>query len=543
MLHELAGRSIPKGMLCNIPRLISQYYLGQPDPREPRQRVAFGTSGHRGSALELSFNEAHVLAIIQAICNYRRGHDIGGPLFLGQDTHALSEAAHSSAIEVLAANAVPTYIAQGGEFTPTPVLSHALIGYNRNPSRGLADGVLLTPSHNPPADGGIKYNCPHGGPAGPEVSAWIAAEANRILAGRNREVKRLNLARARCSSLIQEYDYRTPYIADLENVIDMEAIRSSGLRLGADALGGSGLGYWLPLAEHYGLDLTLLHGEYDPAFSFMPLDHDGKVRMDCSSPQAMGGLVKLKHSYDIAFGNDPDFDRHGIVTPSQGLLNPNHFLAVAVDYLFTRRRSWPGSLAIGKTIVSSTMLDAVAAALPRPLLEVPVGFKWFVPGLAAGTLGFAGEESAGASFLRRDGRTWTTDKDGFIMSLLAAEITAVTGRDPGLAYRTLEERHGRRWYARQDRPCGVEQKQALSALSPEAITVQEIAGRPILAKQVTAPGNQAAIGGLKVITGAGWFAIRPSGTENISKIYAESAQSAAHLKELLVAAEQFLLSL
>ncbi len=539
MLHKLAGRSIPKRMWCDIPRLVSQYYLGQPDPGEPAQRIAFGTSGHRGSSLALSFNEAHVLAITQAICNYRRTRGICGPLFLGRDTHALSEAAHSSAIEVLAANKVPTRIALNGDFTPTPVISHTIVAYNRAGNRALADGMLLTPSHNPPEDGGIKYNCPLGGPAELEISDWIAAEANRLLAGRNHEVRRLNLAQALRTAEIEQYDYRLPYIHDLAKIIDMEAIRASGLRLGADALGGSGLGYWLPIAQHYGLDLTLLHGDYDPTFSFMRFDHDGKIRMDCSSSQAMSGLIKLKNSYDIAFGNDPDFDRHGIVTPSHGLLNPNHFLAVAVDYLFTHRQRWVDTLALGKTIVSSSILDRLAAALSRPVLEVPVGFKWFVPGLADATLGFAGEESAGATFLQQDGSTWSTDKDGFIMSLLAAEITAVTGRDPGIYYRDLEERYGRHWYARLDRPCPPEQKKLLSALRPQDISATELAGWPILQKQTSAPGNDAPIGGLKISTSAGWLAIRPSGTENLSKIYAESTLGAKHLQELQQEAEKF----
>ncbi len=543
MLHKLAGQSIPASMLCNIPRLIAQYYLGQPDSQEPLQRVSFGTSGHRGSSLSLNFNEAHILAITQAICNYRRSADINGPLFLGKDTHALSEAAHSTAIEVLAANAVPTYIAENEEFTPTPVISHAIIGYNRTRKNGFADGIVVTPSHNPPEDGGLKYNCTHGGPADNDVTDLIAAEANRILAGRNREVKRQNYPRALRSASIKHYNYLRPYIADLAQVIDLEAIRSSGLRLGADALGGSGLGYWLPLAQQYGLDLTLLHGNYDPTFSFMRIDHDGKVRMDCSSRKAMGSLIELKDSYDIAFGNDPDFDRHGIVTPSQGLLNPNHFLAVAVAYLFSKRRHWPTSLAIGKTIVSSSMLDRIAAALGRRLLEVPVGFKWFVPGLADETLGFGGEESAGASFLRCDGKTWTTDKDGFIMSLLAAEITAVTGHDPGVFYRTLEEQYGHFWYERQDNPCSPEQKIALSKISPQDITVQEIAGASVQQKLLRAPGNNASIGGLKVVTEQGWFAIRPSGTEAVSKVYAESYQSAQHLQALQSEAKKLLLSL
>lgn len=538
MSHELAGKKLPAGMLVNIPRLIAQYYAGKPDPDEPSQRVVFGTSGHRGSSLKLSFNEDHILAVTQAICNYRKKAGISGPLFLGMDTHALSEPAHISACEVLAANEIPTFYAADNAFTPTPAASRAIIAYNRNRKSALADGIIVTPSHNPPEDGGIKYNMPHGGPADSSTTSWIATEANRLLIAKSAGIKRLTYVKALQSGYLKSFDYCIPYVQNLKNIIDMEAIRGSGLRMAADALGGAALGYWIPIAEQYGLDLTLFNGNPDPTFRFMPVDHDGKIRMDCSSAKAMSGLLKLKNSFDIAFGNDPDSDRHGIVTPGSGLMNPNHYLAVAIDYLFNHRPNWPKSAAVGKTIVSSSMLDLVAKRCQRKLIEVPVGFKWFVDGLCKGTLAFAGEESAGATFLCRDGSLWSSDKDGIILALLAAEITAVTGNDPGQQYHALEKEFGKFFYGRQDSPATEEQKARLAALTPESIALQEIAGRKVLAKLTSAPGNNAPIGGLKVVTEGGWFAIRPSGTENISKIYAESLLGSKHLHQLFEAAKK-----
>ena len=538
MSHQLAGKKPPVEMLVNIPRLIAQYYAGKPDPNESAQKVVFGTSGHRGSSLKMTFNEDHILAITQAVCNYRKKAGISGPLFLGMDTHALSEPAHISACEVLAANEIPTLYAAENAFTPTPAASRAIIAYNRNRKTALADGIVVTPSHNPPADGGIKYNMPHGGPADSETTSWIAAEANRLLKGKSAGIKRMTYAKAMQSGHLKPFDYCTPYVQNLKNIIDMEAIRASGLRMAADALGGAALGYWIPIAEQYGLDLTLFNGNPDPTFRFMPLDHDGKIRMDCSSPKAMAGLLKLKNSFDIAFGNDPDADRHGIVTPGSGLMNPNHYLAVAIDYLFNHRADWPKNVAVGKTVVTSSMLDLVAKRCRRKLLEVPVGFKWFVDGLSKGELAFAGEESAGATFICRDGSLWSSDKDGIILALLAAEITAVTGKAPGQQYHALENEFGRLFYGRKDSPATEEQKARLAALTPESIDVQEIAGSKVLAKLTRAPGNNESIGGLKVVTENGWFAIRPSGTENISKIYAESRLGSKHLKQLFEAAEK-----
>jgi phosphoglucomutase len=530
-MHPLAGKPAPKSILADIPALVSAYYTLHPDPEDPRGLVSFGTSGHRGRAFDGTFNEDHILAVVQAICLYRRQAGITGPLFLGKDTHALSEPAQNSALEVLAANGVETMAAPSGAFTPTPAVSHAILGWNRGRTRDLADGIVITPSHNPPDNGGIKYNPPDGGPADTDITDWVAREANALLKAGNREVRRVPLARALRTACIHTFDYVTPYVEALGQVIDMDAIRASGLRLGADALGGAGLGYWEPIARRYGLQIEVLNGHYDPTFGFMCVDKDGKIRMDCSSPQAMAGLVALKDHYDIAFGNDADFDRHGIVCPSVGLMNPNHYLSVAIDYLF-RTRSWRPDAAIGKTLVSSSMIDRVGAALGRKVAEVPVGFKWFVAGLVDGSYGFGGEESAGASFLRRDGTVWTTDKDGIILCLLAAEITAATGRDPGVHYRELTGRFGAPLYERTDAAANADQRRVLARLSPEQIAAGSLAGEPILAKLTRAPGNGAAIGGLKVITENGWFAARPSGTEDVYKIYAESFKGRAHLDAL-----------
>lgn len=531
-LHPLAGKPAPKSLLPNIPRLISDYYTRRPDPNDPAQLVAFGTSGHRGAATKQTFNEWHILAIVQAICDYRRQAGISGPLFLGMDTHALSEPAHAGALEVLAGNGVETRVAKEFGYTPTPVVSHAILAYNRGGQADQADGIVITPSHNPPDNGGIKYNPPNGGPADTDVTGWIADRANGYLRDALRGVKRCSLVEALSAPTTQMYDYVTPYVDDLANVIDMEAIAQAGLRIGADALGGSGLGFWRPIAEKYGLNIELINGHPDPTFSFMSVDKDGKIRMDCSSASAMAGLIGLKDKYDIAFGNDPDFDRHGIVTPTAGLMNPNHYLAVAINYLFANRAGWRKDAAVGKTLVSSSMIDRVAASLGRPLAEVPVGFKWFVAGLVDGSYGFGGEESAGASFLRRDGTVWTTDKDGFILALLAVEITAVTGRDPARHYQELTARFGAPVYDRIDAVATSAQKAVLEKLSPGMISAATLAGEPITAKLTRAPANGAEIGGLKVVTENGWFAARPSGTEEIYKIYAESFKGAEHLKQI-----------
>jgi phosphoglucomutase len=531
-LHPLAGRPAPKSILPNIPRLISDYYTRHPDPDDPAHLVSFGTSGHRGCAAKHTFNEDHILAIVQAICDYRKGAGIDGPLFLGMDTHALSEPAHATALEVLAANGVEARIAGDGGYTPTPVISHAILCQNRDRKEHLADGIVITPSHNPPDNGGIKYNPPNGGPADTDVTSEIAAKANDYLRNKLAGVKRLPYEQALAASSTVSYDYVTPYVDDLENVIDMEAIRKAGLRIAADALGGSGLGFWKPIAKRYGLDIEVINGYPDPTFSFMHVDKDGKIRMDCSSPSAMAGLIELKDKYDIAFGNDPDFDRHGIVTPTAGLMNPNHYLAVAINYLFCHRNGWRKDAAVGKTLVSSSMIDRVARDLARTLCEVPVGFKWFVDGLVDGSYGFGGEESAGASFLRKDGTVWSTDKDGIILSLLAAEITAVTGRDPARHYQDLEKKFGAPVYARIDAAATAAQKEVLGKLSPEQITTDNLAGEPILAKLTRAPANGASIGGLKVTAENGWFAARPSGTEDIYKIYAESFKGEEHLKQI-----------
>ena len=539
-LHPLAGQPAPFDLLPNLPRLLSAYYTSQPDPQVATQAVAFGTSGHRGTSTENSFNEQHILAICQAISELRRVQGITGPLYLGMDTHALSEAAFSTAIEVFAANAVELMIQPDRGYTPTPAISHAILTYNRGRTNGLADGVVITPSHNPPSDGGFKYNPPEGRPASAETTTQIQQRANQLLKQGLTDVRRLPLARALKVETTHEHDYIGPYVADLANVIDMTAIRNAGLKIGADPMGGAGIHYWAPIAERYGLDIEIVNRRVDPTFSFMTVDKDGKIRMDCSSPYAMASLIGLKDRFDIAFGNDPDFDRHGIVTKSSGLMDPNHYLAVAIWYLFQHRPGWRADAAIGKTLVSSAMIDRVAQHLGRRLAEVPVGFKWFVDGLLDGSYGFGGEESAGASFLRKDGTVWTTDKDGIILDLLAAEITAVTGRDPGEHYQALASQFGASFYDRIDAPADAAQRNALKNLSAEAVTATELAGDKIVAKLTHAPGNGAAIGGLKVVTADGWFAARPSGTENIYKIYAESFKSAEHLQQIQAEAQQII---
>jgi phosphoglucomutase len=535
-LHELAGKPAPPELLENIPRLMAAYYTRQPDPSEPTQLVSFGTSGHRGTSLSCSFNEAHILAITQAICEYRREQGYSGPLFLGMDTHALSEAALVTAVEVLAANEVTTRLQSGLGYTPTPVISHAILTYNRGRKSGLADGVVITPSHNPPQDGGFKYNPPSGGPADTAVTQQIQNRANEILA-EGEAVKRIPFSRALQQPTTEQYDYIPPYVNELEQVVNMQAIARSGLSIGVDPMGGAGIAYWEPIAERYGLELTVVNPAVDPTFSFMTVDKDGKIRMDCSSPYAMAGLIDLKDQFDIAFGNDPDFDRHGIVTRSAGLMNPNHYLAVAIWYLFQNRPDWPDEAAVGKTLVSSSMIDRVANHLQRRLAEVPVGFKWFVDGLIDGSYGFGGEESAGASFLRHNGTVWTTDKDGIILDLLAAEITAVTGQDPAQHYQSLTEQFGDPIYRRLDAPATPAQKAALKQLSPDMVTADSLAGEQIVAKLTNAPGNNAPIGGLKVVTDNGWFAARPSGTEDIYKIYAESFKGENHLEQLIEEAQ------
>jgi phosphoglucomutase len=533
MAHPLAGKPAPKDVLVDVADLLRRYAAESPDPSDPAQRVAFGTSGHRGSALRRSFNEAHILAVAQAVAEYRASQGTTGPLFLGRDTHALSEPAEQTALEVLAANGVEVVISRGGAPVPTPVVSHAILVANRGRTSGLADGVVITPSHNPPEDGGIKYNPPDGGPADTAVTAVIERRANALLAGGNREVKRLPAAAARRAPNVRERDYVGPYVKDLGAAVDLEAVRAARLRLGVDPLGGSNVHYWDAIAAEYGLDLTVVNPRVDPTFSFMPLDHDGKIRMDCSSPFAMANLVAMKDRFDLAFGNDADSDRHGIVAPSAGLLNPNHYLAVAIDFLFRSRPSWSAAAAVGKTLVSSALIDRVAARLGRRLVEVPVGFKWFVPGLLDGSLGFGGEESAGASFLRRDGTVWTTDKDGIVMDLLAAEIQARAGKDPGEVYRALVADLGAPVYARVDAAATPAEKAVLKRLSPEAVKATTLAGEPITAKLTRAPGNGGEIGGLKVTAANGWFAARPSGTEDVYKIYAESFRDEAHLQMIL----------
>ena len=530
--HSLAGQAAPPSMLVNIPRLITAYYTEKPDANVREQRVTFGTSGHRGTAFKRSFNEVHIVAVAQAIYEYRKRENITGPLYLGMDTHALSEPAFASVLEVLAANGVLVMVDRDGGYTPTPVISHAILTYNRGRSSGLADGIVITPSHNPPEDGGIKYNPPHGGPADTVVTKWIEDRANALMKVDLHGVARLPYARARRAATTKPHDYLGIYIGDLAQIIDMEVLRSSGLKLGVDPLGGAGVAYWQPIAERYGLSIEVVNPAVDPTFRFMPLDWDGKIRMDCSSPFAMANLIALKDRFDVAFGNDADNDRHGIVTRSSGLMNPNHYLAVSIAYLFANRSNWKSDAAIGKTLVSSSLIDRVAAKLGRKLIEVPVGFKWFVKGLLDGSLGFGGEESAGASFLRRDGTVWSTDKDGLIMNLLAAEMMARTGRDPGELYRDLTKELGEPVYERIDAAATPEQKTILSKLSPGQVQASELAGESILAKLTTAPGNGAAIGGLKVVTEQGWFAARPSGTEDVYKLYAESFRGKDHLKKI-----------
>jgi phosphoglucomutase len=537
-LHPLAGKPAPREILANIPRLITQYFIQKPDVQQPGQGVAFGTSGHRGSSLKTSFNEWHILAVTQAVCDYRTAHRIDGPLFLGMDTHALSEPSQETALEVLGANEISVRIARDQGYTPTPVISQAILAFNRDRDKGWADGLVITPSHNPPEDGGIKYNPPHGGPAETAVTRWIEDRANQLLLQGRHTVRRLYRPQAVQQGLILEYDFITPYVDALAEIIDLEAIRRAGLRLGVDPLGGASVAYWEPIAQRYGLDIDLVNPLVDPTFSFMSVDKDGKIRMDCSSPYAMAGLIALKDRYDIAFGNDADCDRHGIVCPSEGLLNPNHYLSVVVWYLFQNRPEWPARAAVGKTLVSSSLIDRVAAHLNRPLAEVPVGFKWFVEGLKNGSYGIGLEESAGASFLRRDGTVWTTDKDGIILDLLAAEITARTGKDPGLLYRELTEQFGRPLYERLDAPATPAQKEILGRLSPEQIEADTLAGEPIRTKLTRAPANQAAIGGLKVVTENGWFAARPSGTEDIYKIYTESFKGPEHLAQIQEEAQE-----
>jgi phosphoglucomutase len=537
MPHPLAGQPAPRDLLVDVPDLLRRYREEVPDPSDPAQRVAFGTSGHRGSSLRRSFNEAHILAVAQATAEYRASKGIDGPLFLGADTHALSGPAEETALTVLAANGVAVVRSAGGAPVPTPVISHAILGHNRGRDRGLADGVVVTPSHNPPEDGGIKYNPPDGGPADTDVTGWIERRANELLAGGNRGVRRLGTDAARRAPGVTERDYATPYVRDLAAALDLEVLRGAGLRLGADPLGGSNAAYWEVVERELRIPVTVVNPVVDPTFGFMPLDHDGRIRMDCSSPFAMANLVKLKDRFDLAFGNDADSDRHGIVTPSAGLLNPNHYLAVAIDYLFRHRPGWPAAAGVGKTLVSSALIDRVAARLGRRLVEVPVGFKWFVPGLLSGDLGFGGEESAGASFLRRDGGPWTTDKDGIVMDLLAAEMRARTGRDPGELYRALTAALGAPVYARVDAPATPAEKAALKKLSPAAITAATLAGDPITGTLTRAPGNGADIGGLKVTTANGWFAARPSGTEDVYKIYAESFVDEAHLRRLIEEAQ------
>jgi phosphoglucomutase len=537
-VSPLAGKPAPKEMLIDGARLERQYFERRPDLSDRKNLVSFGTSGHRGSPLDGTFTEAHILAITQAICDHRRKQATNGPLYMGKDTHLLSAPAERTALEVLAANGVETIIQQGDGVTPTPVISRAILIYNRNRSQHLADGIVITPSHNPPEDGGFKYNPPHGGPADTDVTGWVQDRANALLRAGNTEVKRIPFTQAMRAASTHEEDFVLPYVRDLSNVVDMEAIRSARLKLGVDPLGGAARPYWEPINSIYGLDITVVNPAIDPTFSFMTVDHDGKIRMDCSSPYAMARLVGLKDQYQVAFANDPDSDRHGIVTPIAGLMNPNHYLAVAIRYLLTHRPLWRRDVAVGKTLVSSSMIDRVVEKLSRQLREVPVGFKWFVPGLLDGSCCFGGEESAGASFLRLDGTVWTTDKDGPIMDLLAAEITARTGKDPGEHYLELRKEFGTPYYTRIDAPATPEQKAKLQELSPAAIKESDLAGEPITAKLTRAPSNQAPIGGLKVIAESGWFAARPSGTENIYKIYAESFKSASHLDAIVSEAEK-----
>ena len=536
MANPRAGKPAQPEDLIDLPHLVTAYYTVQPDPEDVAQQVVFGTSGHRGSSLDGAFNEAHILATTQAIAEYRTAQGTDGPLFLGRDTHGLSEPAWASACEVLAANDVVVLVDSADRYTPTPAVSHAILTYNRGRTSALSDGIVVTPSHNPPRDGGFKYNPPNGGPADTDATSVIAKRANEILRGGLREVKRVPLARALAAA--QRHDYMDAYVADLPNVVDVHAIRAEGIRIGADPLGGASVDYWGAIAERHNLDLTVVNPLVDATWRFMTLDTDGKIRMDCSSPNAMASLIANREAYQIATGNDADADRHGIVTPDGGLLNPNHYLAVAIEYLCTHRPDWPAGVAIGKTAVSSSIIDRVVGGLGRKLLEVPVGFKWFVDGLISGTIGFGGEESAGASFLRRDGSVWTTDKDGIILALLASEILAVTGQTPSQRYAALAEKYGAPIYARVDAPADREQKARLSKLSADQVTATELAGEPITAKLTAAPGNGAPLGGLKVTTENGWFAARPSGTEDVYKIYAESFKGPEHLAEVQNAARE-----
>ena len=537
-ISPLAGKPAEPSLLINVPRLVSAYYIGQPDPSVAAQRVVFGTSGHRGSALDNAFNEAHILAITQAICLYRKHQSIDGPLYIGIDTHALSEPAFASALEVLAANGVDVMIDADNGYTPTPVISHAILTYNRGRKRGLADGIVITPSHNPPRFGGFKYDPPSGGPADTHVTEWIEQQANAFIADGLRGVARVPFERARSASTVHPYQYLDSYVSDLPAVIDLQAIRESKVRIGVDPLGGASVAYWDAIGERYGLNMEVVNHVIDPTFSFMTVDWDGQIRMDPSSVYAMARMVGLKERFDVAFASDTDADRHGIVSRSHGLLDPNHYLSVAISYLFANRQQWSHSVAVGKTVVSSSMIDRVVKKLGRRLVEVPVGFKWFVEGLIDGSLGFGGEESSGATFLRRDGTVWTTDKDGLVPNLLAAEITARTGKDPGEHYQALTAEFGTSYYTRIDAPATPEQKALLEKLSPEAVATASLAGEPIINKLTRAPGNGAPIGGLKVVAGNGWFAARPSGTENIYKIYAESFKSQNHLDAIVSEAQE-----
>ena len=530
-IHPLAGKPAPIEILINVAELERAYYERVPDITNPHERVSFGTSGHRGSPLDGTLNEAHILAMTQSICEYRATKKISGPLFMGKDTHAVSGPAQRSALEVLAANGVETVIQCDEGFTPTPSISRAILTYNRNRKDHFADGIVVTPSHNPPADGGFKYNPPEGGPADTDITDWIQDRANEMLRTGNREVKRISYNAALQASTTHQEDLVRPYVDDLTAVIDMDAIRSARVKIGVDPLGGAALGYWESIGERYRLELTVVNKKIDPTFRFMTVDHDGKIRMDCSSPYAMAGLVQMKEKFQVAVGNDADADRHGIVTPDQGLMNPNHYLAVAIHYLLNHRPTWKNA-AVGKTLVSSSLIDKVVDSLGRRLFEVPVGFKWFAPGLFDGSICFGGEESAGASFLCRDGTVWTTDKDGIILCLLAGEIIGTTGRDPGVWYEDLANEFGRPYYARMDLPANAAQKKALKSLRAEALSASELAGEPIIAKMTKAPGNGAEIGGLKVAAHSGWFAVRPSGTEDLCKIYAESLRSEEHLKRI-----------
>jgi phosphoglucomutase len=537
-LSPLAGKPAPTDLLIDADKLVSAYYSRKPDLGDPQQHVSFGTSGHRGTADDGTFTEAHIQAVTQAICDYRTANGVAGPLFMGKDTHALSAPAERTALEVLAGNGVETIIQSDDGFTPTPVISHAILGYNRGRKDSFADGIVVTPSHNPPSDGGFKYNATNGGPAETDVTESIQERANELLKSGNRDVRRIPFESARKAPTTRLHDFVTPYVKDLASVVDLDAIRAAGVRIAVDPLGGAAIHYWEPIKEKFGLNLTVVNTRVDPTFAFMTVDHDGKIRMDCSSPYAMANLVRLKDDFEIAFGNDPDADRHGVVAPSAGLMNPNHYLAVAIRYLLTHRPDWPLSSAVGKTLVSSTMIDRVVAHLGRKLAEVPVGFKWFSQGLFTGDYCFGGEESAGASFLRRDGAVWTTDKDGLILGLLAAEITARTGKDPGEHYKELTAQFGEPSYTRIDAPASPAQKAALKRLSADAVDAKELAGEPIIAKQTHAPGNGAAIGGLKVATESGWFAARPSGTENVYKLYAESLKGERHLSLIVEEAQR-----